>query len=324
MKSSRGLQSCCLAGSFCRVAWEWQEQRGGCGYIISLQKGLEGKNPCCCSSLLGLCPNSTEVGGEILGQEKARTGMIRVSEKQPLSRVQKMPIRPGKMLALPKAEWRSRGWRRELGTSVRAAAGSQQLQGRPRRKLFALDFVPVFLLQRPGKTQRGVNWPVWWTFYIPFGLLLPWEVEDFFIFKHSWRAKLAFWQGKQACKAAEGEATVTWSQKWMETQAEIPPVLESHPYWRRREAQEKNLHKPLPASPADEAQAVGLPLHTGLCQCTSLGWASTWGSSSCLVHPLHSKLVTHPIADWGLNLQTGRSQVCSWSNWAAPFAFRAS
>lgn len=128
MKSSRGLQSCCLAGSFCRVAWEWQEQQGGCGYIISLQEGLEGKNPCCWSSLLGLCPNSPEVGGEILGQEKARTGMIQVSEKQPLSGVQKMPLQPGKMLALPKAEWRSRGWRRELGTSAQAAAGSQRLQ----------------------------------------------------------------------------------------------------------------------------------------------------------------------------------------------------
>lgn len=86
--------------------------------------------------------------------------MIQVLEKQPLSlaeKVQKMPPQPGEMLVLLKAERRSRGWRRELGTSAWAAAGSQRLQGRARRKLFALDFVPVFLLQRPGKTQQGVN-----------------------------------------------------------------------------------------------------------------------------------------------------------------------
>lgn len=86
--------------------------------------------------------------------------MIQEWDKQSLSldeEAQKMLLQPGKMLALPKAERSSRGWRREPGTSARAAAGSQRLQGRWRRKLFALDLVPVFLLQRPRKTQRGVN-----------------------------------------------------------------------------------------------------------------------------------------------------------------------
>lgn len=104
-----------------------------------------------------LCAHSSEVGGEVSGWEKARAGMIQVSEKPPLSPAEKVRKIPGKMLVLPKTEQRSRGWRREPGTSARAAAESQRLQGRPRRKLFALDFVPMFLLQRPGKTQWGVN-----------------------------------------------------------------------------------------------------------------------------------------------------------------------
>lgn len=73
--------------------------------------------------------------------------MIHVLGGQLLDQVQKMLLQPGR-------GWQSRGrgwWR------AQAAAGSQRLQGRVRRKLFALDFAPVFLLQRPGKTQRGVN-----------------------------------------------------------------------------------------------------------------------------------------------------------------------
>lgn len=80
-----------------------------------------------------------------------------MSEKLPLNVAEEVWKIPGKMLVLPKTERRSRGWRREPGTSAWAAAESQRLQGRPRRKLFALDLVPMFLLQRPGKTQRGVN-----------------------------------------------------------------------------------------------------------------------------------------------------------------------
>lgn len=87
-------------------------------------------------------------------------GMIQVSEKQPQSlaeEVQKMPPDPGRMLVLPRAERRSRGGGGSRAPRRGPQAQSQRRQGRPRRKLFALDFVPVFLLQRPGKTQRGVN-----------------------------------------------------------------------------------------------------------------------------------------------------------------------
>lgn len=102
---------------------------------------------------LGLCLDSHEAGGNFLGQEKARTGMSRVLGKQPLSLaegVEKMPPEAGKM--------QGRVERQGLeGDGHRA--GSQRLQGRLRREeeLFALDLVPVFLLQRPRKTQQGVN-----------------------------------------------------------------------------------------------------------------------------------------------------------------------
>lgn len=46
------------------------------------------------------------------------------------------------------------GWR-EMGTELGARGSRGGWAGR--RELFALDFVPVFLLQRPRKTQQGVN-----------------------------------------------------------------------------------------------------------------------------------------------------------------------
>lgn len=60
----------------------------------------------------------------------------------------------------------TRGWEDGQGRVERQGlqgdghrAGSQRLQGRLSREeeLFALDLVPVFLLQRPRKTQQGVN-----------------------------------------------------------------------------------------------------------------------------------------------------------------------
>lgn len=75
-------------------------------------------------------------------------------EKQPLRVAevpQKMPPEAGEVA---RAEWRGRGWR-EMGTELGARGSRGGWAGR--RELFALDFVPVFLLQRPRKTQQGVN-----------------------------------------------------------------------------------------------------------------------------------------------------------------------
>lgn len=80
--------------------------------------------------------------------EKARIEMIQVLQKQPPSLAEKVEKMPGKMLVVAKAERTSRGGG-ELGTWEEAPGESQNL--------FALDFAPVVLLQRPGKTQRGVN-----------------------------------------------------------------------------------------------------------------------------------------------------------------------
>lgn len=98
---------------------------------------------------MGLCSNSLEVGGEISGHEKARIEMIQVLQKQPPSLAEKVQKMPRKMLVLAKAQRRSQG----AGGAGHSGRGSRGEPG----NLFALDFVLVFLLQRPRKTQWGVN-----------------------------------------------------------------------------------------------------------------------------------------------------------------------
>lgn len=98
---------------------------------------------------MGLCSNSLKVGGEISGHEKARIEMIQVLQKQPPSLAEKVEKMPGKMLVLAKAQRRSQGG----GGAGHSGRGSRGEPG----NLFALDFVLVFLLQRPRKTQWGVN-----------------------------------------------------------------------------------------------------------------------------------------------------------------------
>lgn len=117
IKSSRGIQWGLFVGCLGMAG------TAGRMWIYYLTpEGTSGEK----SSLLGLCLNSPEVGGKFLGQEKAGTGATQVLEKQPLSvaeEVQKMPPEAGKMLALPRAEWRGRGWR-EMGTEL-GASGSR-------------------------------------------------------------------------------------------------------------------------------------------------------------------------------------------------------
>lgn len=84
----------------------------------------------------------------------------------------------------------------------------------------------------------------------------------------------------------------------METQAEIPPVAESHPLGRRR-AQEESLHKPLPVSPGMKHMLWDCPHPPGclLCRAVAPASCSHHAASRC---PLpaggHSRLRAGPPA----------------------------
>lgn len=89
------------------------------------------------------------------GESKNRTDSgVRKADSKCVSRGAEDATRGWEMLAVPRAEWRGRGWR-EMGTELGASSSRGGRGGR--RELFALDFVPVFLLQRPRKAQQGVN-----------------------------------------------------------------------------------------------------------------------------------------------------------------------